>query len=348
MIKIAEHIIEQTKLVSSALHMMNKLGKELTLFVVNEQSQLVGTLTDGDIRRGLLSGLNIDASISNFMQGNFQFLRLGKYNVNDVEKAKLAGVQILPVLDDNMHIKRLINFSYYKSYLPFSAIIMAGGEGVRLRPLTNDLPKPLLKVGNKPIIEYGVDWLIQHGVEDIKISVNYLSEKIMNYFGDGSTKNVSISYIQETSKLGTIGSVSLIEDLQHEHILIMNSDLLTNIDLEEFYKLHESRNAAMSIACVPYKVTIPYAILDTDHEKVLGLKEKPTLTYWSNAGIYLVKKEILTRIPKGEFFNATDLVESLLSDREKVAHYPILGYWLDIGKMDDFQKAQEDINYIKF
>ena len=348
MIDKAKHIIHHNQPLSTALRMLNDLGEDLTLFVVNDDEQLIGTLTDGDSRRGLLNGLGINDQVVKFMRDQYSFIQKNHYKVKDVIAAKGHGIQILPILDDKKRIFRLINFSIHRSYLPLSALIMAGGEGIRLRPLTENLPKPLLKIGDKPIIEYVIDWLIKFGINDFHISVNYLGEKIMEQFGNGSGKNISISYIQEKEKLGTIGSVSLIKDVGHDNVLVLNSDLLTNIDLEEFFNQHENKEADMSVACIPYNVNIPYAIMDTDHENVLSFKEKPTITYHSNAGIYIIRKEHLNRIPENQFFNATDLIDNLITDRKKVIYYPILGYWLDIGKMDDFLKAQEDIKYIKF
>ncbi len=348
MIDIQKHIINHGQHLREALKMLNDLGEDLTLFVVNDKQQLIGTLTDGDTRRGLLNGLDINEPVIKFMKDKYRFIQHKKYKVKEITEAKEIGVKILPVIDENKRIIRLINFSQHKSYLPLGAVIMAGGEGIRLRPLTDTLPKPLLKIGNKPIIEYAIDWLIQYGIDDFKISINYLGEKIITHFGNGTDKKINISYIREKDKLGTIGSVSLIDEIKHDNILVLNSDLLTNIDLEEFFNQHESKNADMSVACIPYNVSIPYAIMDTDHENVLSFKEKPTITYHSNAGIYLIRKNSLKRIPRNQFFNATDLIDSLINDKKKVIYYPILGYWLDIGKMDDFLKAQEDIKYIKF
>ena len=182
----------------------------------------------------------------------------------------------------------------------------------------------------------------------VTISINYLGEQIIQHFGNGGNKNISIKYVTEKEKLGTIGSVSLVEKFYHNDILVMNSDLLTNIDLEEFYRKFVKKDAAMSVACIPYTVNIPYAIVETDAESVLSLKEKPNLTFHSNAGIYLIKKEFLNLIPKNSFFNATDMIESIIAHNKKVTYYSVLGYWLDIGKMDDFKKAQEDFKHIKF
>ncbi len=348
MIDIKKHIINQHQPLRSALIMLNELGEDLTLFVVDNDGRLIGTLTDGDTRRGLLNGLGVSDSVVQFMEETYRFIYNHNYKIKEITDAKEKGVEILPVVDEYKRIIHLINFSKYKSYLPISAVIMAGGEGIRLRPLTDNLPKPLLEIGGKPIIEYGIDWLMKYGINDFKISINYLGEKIVNHFGDGSAKNISVLYINEKDKLGTIGSVSLVDNYKHDFILVMNSDLLTSFDLEECFIQHESKNADMSVASIPYNVNIPYAIMDTDHENILSFKEKPTITYHSNAGIYLIKKEHLKRIPQNRYFNATDLIDNLIGDNKKVIYYPILGYWLDIGKMDDYKKAQEDIRYIKF
>ena len=347
MTKPEKYLIHRDEHMTAGLHKLNGVV-ELTLFVVNDEGQLIGTLTDGDVRRGLMAGKNLDDKVSDYMKTQFRYIQEGSFSVADIVNVRNIGIQILPVLDGNMQISRLINFSYHKSFLPLDAVIMAGGRGVRLSPLTDTIPKPLLKVGDRPIIEHGVRWLSRHGIGNITISVNYLAEQIVDHFGDGSEMGVSVSYIREKEQLGTIGSLSLIEHVHHDTVLLMNSDLLTNIDLEEFFNEFVTKGSDMSVACIPYNVNIPYAILEIDHESVLSLKEKPTLTYYSNAGIYLLKKEHIGLIPTGKFYNATDLIENLISKGRKVTYYPLLGYWLDIGKMDDFRKAQEDIKHIKF
>jgi len=348
MANIDKHTINCNEPLTVALRMLNSLGTELTLFVVNEKKELLGAVTDGDIRRGLLNDLETTDEISKFMQGEFHFLQHNQQNVKDIAKAKKKGIQMLPVINEKKHIIRIIDFNFHKSVLPLDVVIMAGGEGVRLRPLTDQLPKPLLKIGNKPIIEHGIDRLIQFGIENITISINYLGDKIIEYFGNGERKNIQINYIRETQKLGTAGSISLISDFRNDHVLVMNSDLLTNIDLESFFNEYEEKNADMSIACVPYTVNVPYAILDIDNDNVLSLKEKPTFSYYSNAGIYLIRKEHIKKIPKDTYFNATDLIDMLIAEGKRVTHYPLLEYWLDIGNMSDFNKGQNDIKHIKF
>lgn len=346
MLDLSKHSISHRECLRTALEKLLELGSNLTLFVINDQDQLVGTLTDGDSRRGLLNGLQISDSVEKYMRNKFFYVK-SDYTLADLRNAKKQSVKILPIVDQGMHIIKLINFEFYHSYLPMDAFIVAGGEGIRLRPLTENLPKPMLKVGSKPILEHCIDLLSRYGIEHIQISVNYLGDKIIDYFRDGSDKGINISYVKEENKLGTIGSISLAKDFVNEYVLIMNSDLLTTINLEDFFIDFENADADITIAAIPYTVSIPYAILDIDNNRVLGLREKPTITYYSNAGIYLIKKKHLKRIARNSFLNATDLIAEMINDKMKVTYFPLLDYWLDIGKHEDFAKASNDIKHIK-
>lgn len=347
MVELKKHLVNKEDLAEVALFKLNELGEDLTLFVVDNDDVLVGTLTDGDIRRGLLKNLNIKNSVGEFMNTGFKYLKESQFSLEEVERYKEQGVRLLPIVDAQTKIKRLINFTHQLTVLPIDVLIMAGGEGQRLRPLTESVPKPLLKVGNKPIIEHGIDRLITFGVNNISISIKYLGEQLISYFGDGSKKNVNINYIKEEQKLGTAGALALVDEFKNDTVLLMNSDLLTNIDFEDLFRNFVKSGSDLMVACIPYKVDIPYAILEMEDDRVTSLKEKPSYTYYSNAGIYLMKRDVVNLIPKNNHYNATDLMESLIESGKKVGYYPILGYWLDIGKMDDFVKAQEDIKHIR-
>jgi NDP-sugar pyrophosphorylase family protein len=176
----------------------------------------------------------------------------------------------------------------------------------------------------------------------------YLGQQLVDYFQDGSEKALRINYVWEENALGTAGALALVEGFIHDHVLMMNSDLLTNIDFEDLYLFFEEQQADFALACIPYQVNVPYAVMETQDKKVIGFKEKPTYTHYSNAGIYLMKKEVIDLIPKNQAFNATDLMEQLIQEGKKVVAYPLVGYWLDIGKHEDFNKAQIDIKNIKF
>jgi NDP-sugar pyrophosphorylase family protein len=327
---------------------LNNVPESLTLFVTEDSGKLVGAITDGDIRRGLLAGASIDDAVEKIMFRNFRYIKKGSYRIEDIQEIKQKKIKLVPQVDDNFNLIKLIDFSKIKTMLPVDAVIMAGGRGERLMPYTDTTPKSLLKVGDKPILEHNIDRLIEYGIDEFNITLRYLGEKISSYFGDGSEKGVKINYVTENSPLGTIGSVSLIKGFLHDTVLIMNSDLLTNIDFEDLYSRFVKDDADMTVASIPYNVDLPYAVLETKDGEIRSFKEKPTYTYYSNAGIYFIKTALLKNIPIEQHFNATDFMQLLLDKGHKVTYYPILGYWLDIGRHEDFAKANEDIKHIKF
>lgn len=347
MIDIKRHSILATKTITDALVQLNDLGSELTLFVTDANEILLGTLTDGDIRRALIKNRALTDTVDKVMNTKYSHLRDGKIDFREVESIKARAISIIPVVDQKNRIVRILNLSEIQSILPLDTVIMAGGEGVRLRPLTATTPKPLLKVGDKPILEHNIDRLITFGVQNYWICIRYLGEQIQQYFKDGSSKGINIKYVTEDSPLGTIGAVSKIQSFDNDTVLIINSDILTNIDYHKFYVDFLESSSDLSVATIPYTVNIPYAVLETANGHVLSFKEKPSYTYYSNGGIYLVRKKVFEHIPSG-FFNATDLMELLIAKGYKVTSYPLRGYWLDIGKHEDFIKANEDVKHLRF
>ena len=347
MIDIGSHTIHHNSTVTDAFVQMDKLGQHLTLFVVDDDNRLMGTLTDGDIRRGLINRLGLLDKVELFMFRKFSYIIKNNFTVQDVATIKQKGVLLLPVLDDERKIVKIVNLSTTQTILPLDVVMMAGGEGRRLRPLTEKTPKPLLKVGDKPIIEHNLDRLIHFGIDDYWICIRYLGDQLEEYFGNGASKNISINFIREDQPHGTIGAIRKIKNFRHDYILVTNSDLLTNLDYEGFFVDFIDNGADFSVATIPYSVNIPYAVLDTANGHVVSFKEKPTYTYYSNAGIYLMRREVLEQIPEG-FYNATDLMEKLIQQGRKVISYPIIGYWLDVGNPQDYAKANQDIKHLKF
>ena len=343
-----KHLIFRNNTIKEALAKLNELAGDAILFVVDEEEKLIGSLTDGDIRRGFLQGLLLESDVSKFIQDNPKFLRKGDYTIHEVIDYRNNGFRIIPIVNQDMRIQNVLNFRFHKSYLPLDVIVMAGGRGERLKPLTDNLPKPLLKIGTKPIIEHNVDRLISFGIDDIWISVRYLGEQIENYLKDGSSKGAKIQYIWEKSPMGTIGAASKAKITEHDYVMVINSDLLTNINFEDFFLDFLAKNAMLSVVTIPYQVEIPYAVIETKNENIISFKEKPTYTYYSNGGIYLMKKTCLDLIPRDTLFNTTDLMDLLIANGEKVSSYPMRGYWLDIGRPEDFLQAQEDIKHISF
>jgi len=343
-----DHLILSGSSIKSALIQLDILASDAIMFVVNEHDQLIGSLTDGDVRRGLIKGYSINQPVDDIIQPNPKYIKKGNADIERIISYREGSFRILPIVDSENKIVNVINFREVRSYLPVDAVIMAGGRGQRLKPLTDITPKPLLKVGDKPIMEHNLHRLTLYGIDDFWISVKYLGEQIESYFGNGKDRNVNIQYIWENQPLGTIGAVSKITNFVHDYILVTNSDILTNLDYEHFFLDFLKQDADFSVVTIPYNVDVPYAVLETEEGIVRNFKEKPTYTYYSNGGIYLMKKEMLEYLPKETFFNTTDLMEALIKENRKVVSYPLVGYWLDVGKHEDYAKAQRDINGIKF
>ncbi len=344
-----DHLISQEITLLEALSRINSLApKPLVLFVLDEKNKMVGTLTDGDSRRALIAGASVNDKVSKIMHRNFSYMKVEEIdNVKELKHHKELKMKLIPVLDSDRHIVDIIDLDRYKTRLPIDAVLMAGGKGERLRPLTEKKPKPLLPVGDKAIIDHNVDRLISYGIHHLNVTVNYLKEQIEEHYQE-PRNGVKVRTIREPKYLGTIGSIKFVPSFYNDTVLVMNSDLFTNIDYEDFFLHFKEHDAEMSVAAVPYNVSIPYGILDLDGRNVKGLLEKPQYNHYANAGIYLIKRRALEEIPDGEFFNATDLVEKLITEGKSVIRYPLNGTWIDIGNPQEYQKAKDLVNHLHF
>lgn len=345
-----QYLISCNSCILDALKQLDTVSDKgmLTLFAVNESGCVIGSLTDGDCRRAVISGAALSDPIEKVMHKDFTYITDTNYSSNLIRHIRGKGFKLVPYLKDDGSIKKIIDFSKGKSYLPIDAVLMAGGKGERLRPLTLTTPKPLLKVGDKAIIDYNIDNLIHYGVDNINVTVNYLAEQIEKHFS-AEKNGIKIKCCREGKEfLGTIGGIQCVNEWNNETILLMNSDLFTNIDLEAFYQHFLEHGADISVAAVPYTVNIPYGIFELDGVRdIIGVKEKPSYYYYANAGIYLFKRKLLNLIPENIFYNATDFITDLISKHYKVIRFPISGYWIDIGKPTDFQKVQELAGHLK-
>lgn len=341
-----KYIISESYTIKEALVSLNNIAHDtLSLLVVNASNQMVGSLTDGDIRRGLISGSQLTDAVSTIMHHDFKYIKQSEFDVAHLKSFRDRRILFIPILDEENHIVEVVNLQKYKSHLPIDAVLMAGGKGERLRPLTEKTPKPLLLVGDKCIIDHNIDRLISYGVEHLNVTVNYLGEQIEEHFAE-PRNGVKVNCYREPKFLGTIGSIKFVENIYNDTVLVMNSDLFTNIDFEDFFLHFRNNDAVMSVAAVPYNVSIPYGILDLDGRVIKGLIEKPKYNYYVNAGIYLIKKKEFAEIPENEFFNATDLIEKLITQKKKVIRYPLNGTWIDIGNTQEYQKAQDLVKHI--
>lgn len=349
MLNFKDHIISSKASLKDALQQLNDLSgaNHTVLFCCDESEQLIGTITDGDIRRAFLKGLTLENSLENVANRDFASLTRETISTEYIRHLRSINKKLVPLLDSKGRIKSVYDFNQRKTILPIDAVLMAGGRGERLRPLTDKTPKPLLMVGDKPIIDYNVDSLIKHGVEDFFVTVNYLADQLVDHFNKASKeKKINAVCIKEDKPLGTMGSLTLIDNFKNDVVLVMNSDLFTNIDYEDFYEDFIRNNADMSVATIPYNVDIPYAIMNLEGDSVLSFQEKPTYTYYANAGIYLIKKELLNIIPEDSKYDATDFMDDLIEKNKCIIRYPIVGYWVDIGKPQDFNKVQEFAKHI--
>lgn len=344
----SNHIISEDKTLLEALSIINAIVNEpLVLFVLDKDERMVGTLTDGDARRALINGVGVQEKAGAVMHRNFNYIREGEGDiVVQLHHQRELKMKLVPVLDENNRISDIINLEEFVTKLPIDAVLMAGGKGERLRPLTEKTPKPLLHVGDKAIIDHNIDRLINYGVQHISVTVNYLKEQLEEHFAQPH-KGVQVQTVREPKFLGTIGSIKFVTEFYNDTVLVMNSDVFTNINFEDFYLHFKEHNAEMSVAAVPYTVSVPYGIFDLEGREIQGLIEKPTYNYYANAGIYLIKRSALDEIPQDTFFNATDLIEKLITENKKVIRFPLNGTWIDIGNPQEYQKANELVKHLK-
>lgn len=345
--QIDRHIISEQAPLIEALGMLNELsGGVMTLIVVSADGRMSGTLTDGDVRRALLSGVGLDAPVADAMFRGFHALHVGNINPMTVREIRNRGIRLIPVLDADGHVVRLIDTCCTRTILPVSAILMAGGKGERLRPMTLSTPKPLLEIGGKAIIDYNIEALAAVGVTDISVTVNYLAEQLEDHFSS-PVGGVNVKCVRETMPLGTIGSAALVNLPEAGDTVVMNSDLLTSVSFEDLYMRHVTEHADITIAAVPYNVSVPYAILATEGERVVSLEEKPSYSYYANAGIYIFSNRLLHSLSPDCRTDATDLIERAIADGLKVTYYPINGTWIDIGSPVDFAHAKELMAHVR-
>lgn len=337
------HIIPADATLLEALGMLNALsGGVMTLFATSPDGTMLGTVTDGDVRRGLLAGARLTDSVEKVMNRSFQALTGTADEVERLREIRRRRVRLVPRLDSAGRITEIIDLSVTPTRLPLSAILMAGGKGERLRPMTLTTPKPLLKIGGKAIIDYNIAALSRAGISDVSITVNYLAEQLESHFAE-AVEGIRVKCVRETEPMGTIGSAALVERTgPGGDTLVMNSDILTTLSLEEMYLAHRKSGAAITIAAIPYNVSVPYAILSTDERgRVVGLQEKPSYAYYANAGIYIIANDLLDSLPRSGRTDATDLIEQAIERGLHVGYFPISGTWIDIGSPTDFAHASE-------
>lgn len=336
-------LLKKSSSIKEALGVIDK-GALCIAIILDEDERVIGTLTDGDIRRGLLNGLSLDADIS-----TIYFKEPVLANINDskdsiIQKAIRKQIYQIPIIDNDgklVKIEDLANLLKTQTRTN-RVILMAGGLGTRLHPLTKEVPKPLLKVGNKPILETIIENFAKYGFIHITISVNYKADMIKEYFGDGSKLGVNIDYIEETQRLGTAGALSLIKNRPQEPFFVMNGDLLTNVNFENLLDFHVNEASVATMCVREYDYQVPYGVVETKGSNIVSIVEKPLHKFFVNAGIYILSPQVFEFIPKGEFYDMPTLFEELLKEELSTVSFLLHEYWLDIGRISDFERAQAE------
>lgn len=340
-------IVAPQKSVLHALRIIDNGAMQIALVVDGEQ-RLLGTITDGDIRRGILKGVSLEESVVTIMNSNPIVGYAGETQEQLIKRMILSRIRHLPVVN---HRNQLVDFEIYQDITTFeekenAVVIMAGGLGTRLRPLTDRCPKPLLRVGGKPLLETILDNFKMQGFRKFYFSVNYKADMIINYFGNGSSFGVDIHYLHESERMGTAGALTLLPGKQTAPLIVMNGDLLTKINYSHLLQFHHDQNSHATMCLRDYELQIPYGVVEVDQQKLIGLKEKPIYRYFVNAGIYVLNPEVLDLLPQNTYFDMTYLFEKLIAQNYETSAFPIREYWIDIGKLDDFDRANSDFTEV--
>jgi len=327
------------------------LGARQIVFVVDEGFRLLGTLTDGDIRRALLKGIGLDASV-NLVMNSDPIAKTPSIDPQVLrEKISERAARQIPIIDDKgiiIGVEEATSVSNGKLGLrENSVVLMAGGLGSRLYPLTQDLPKPLIKVGGRPILETIVTNFADQGLADFYIAVNYKAEMIEDHFGDGSRFGVTIKYLREESKMGTAGALSLLPTIPAKPFIVMNCDVLTNIKFENLLNFHSKQQSAATMAVREYDIQVPYGVVKVgDSSEILAIDEKPTHRFFVNAGIYVLDPSVLMYVKSKQTLDMPQLFAHLSSQNMRTTAFPICEYWIDVGQRQDLERAEGEFGKV--
>lgn len=324
----------------NTLEIIDRNARQIAL-VADESGRLLGTVTDGDIRRGLLKGKALQDPISMIMNSFPTVASPYDSRENILALMKIRQIHQIPIVDEDGKIIQVevLNDLLRPTKKDNWVVLMAGGLGTRLYPLTHDCPKPLLKVGNKPLLETILQSFIEQGFHKFYISVNYKAEMIQDYFGDGSQWGVTIRYLQEKESLGTAGALSLLPELPKDPFFVMNGDLLTKVNFDQLLDFHKTYQAQATMCVREYDHQIPYGVVTLEKQKLVAMEEKPTQRFFVNAGIYVLSPDALKNIPHNRYLDMPTLFEQLMKEEQQTIAFPIREYWLDIGRMADFERA---------
>lgn len=343
-------VVTEDSSVRSVISCIDKNGKGIAI-VLDADNHLIATVTDGDIRRAILAGLDVELPVRELLNRRTSIsphgpivAPIGTPDTTLLHIMAETTVRHIPLVDeDNRVVDVALLSELVKEFeLPLRAVVMAGGFGTRLRPLTEELPKPMLPLGSRPLLELIVEQLRDAGIRKVNVATHYKGDVISDHFKDGQDFGVDIRYVKEDQPLGTVGALSLLEESE-EPLLVINGDILTRVDFRAMLHFHRDHNADLTVAVRQYELSVPYGVVDTDGVSVRGISEKPVVRQFINAGIYLLSASVRRMIPNGQPYDIPDLIQLLLKNGRSVVCFPIREYWLDIGKADHYDQAKSDI-----
>lgn len=341
-------LLQASGSVADAIRIIDRAGAQICL-VIDETNRLLGTVTDGDIRRAILANIPLDASVSQVMKRTPVTASPEDSNEDLLQRMHMTWVRQLPMVDDHGTVVGLATFDQLSRGIQVRdnvVILMAGGLGNRLRPLTDDTPKPMLKVGNQPVLETILESFLSHGFRRFFISVNYKAEMVKSYFGNGSHWGCEISYLEETERMGTAGALSLLPTVPSAPAIVMNGDVLTKVNFTSLLDFHRDHKSVATMCVREYGFQVPYGVVEIDGQRILGIAEKPEHAFFVNAGIYVLNPATISQIPQRTQFDMTDLFKNLVLQEQPTCAFPIREYWIDIGRLDDFERANGEYSTV--
>lgn len=340
-------LVSPTTSIIEAMRLIDQVALQI-LLVADTNKILIGTITDGDIRRAILNGGSLEDSIESVMNTRPMSFTVDESIEDMLIAMRLLKISKVPIVDQKNRVVGLEILDELLRPTPKDnpVIIMAGGLGSRLGSLTQNCPKPLLKVGSQPVLQTIVENFIAYGFHNFYFSVNYKAEMIKEYFGDGSKWNINIKYIHENKRMGTAGALSLLPEKPTMPFFVMNGDILTKVNFLQLLEFHTEHRAVATMCAFKYDLQIPYGVLQVDNHRLIHIKEKPVESFFVNAGIYILEPKSLDHIPTDTFFDMPSLYETLIDTKQDAAVFPLREYWLDIGHMSDFERAQDDFKDI--
>ena len=337
---LVDYLVRPDASLREVIEIIDRGAAQIAL-VTNAENKLFGVITDGDIRRAMLRNESLMSLAENIMFRDFRSLPSAATEEEALAFMRRETLHQIPALDEQGRVVRLFLLEELikPKKRPNPVVIMAGGEGKRLRPLTQDCPKPMLRVGGKPLLEIILEQCIDSGFQHFYFSVNYLKNQIQDHFGDGARWHVRIDYLVETQPLGTGGALSLLPQKPTEPLLVLNGDVLTRVDYGRLLRLHDEHQAAATMCVREHTTQIPYGVVRMDDLHVLTLEEKPVLSHYVNAGIYLLDPVLLDLVPQDCFFDMPTLLEKAMQRQHRVSAFPIHEYWLDVGHPETLERA---------